>query len=1059
MHSSKKRLVVLAVFGLLLGALLPPAIAQAVAAPSTHVRLASTSCIGMSKPTVSGSSDPPSSFAILFVNWFGSNYTNCWSASGSSPYLQNGTQGANYIESTSVSYNEGNFGFATLSTQYAIKSVVLYVEARSSPGENSESYVCSSGGFKYGTISTSGTSWADFKLNITGTALSTVSQINSLKIYFSQASVYQQYVDRTYLNVTLKGVYAGVKFANFIRSSQNQPSQTVTFHINCSTSLVTLNTYKVSTDNAKNWRTMTNINGTFSLSVTTENLSFTIILNSTGDRFIDVQVFACDSNNVWNASSIMTFFIWDSTTNAYSPRDRWGLLEYINETDAIMNLTFPYARGGSSSYTNYATIQLLDGVYLYLQTGNSMYLQGCQWVCQYFNTTMKAHLDYIWDGYNLTTSTFVSSSNPVFQQIEGLAIYASIVPQWRPLLQNVTNKWLSVYLTSSDNNFVGGSSVWTSDSQSGGIEFMSLVAYILQQQNVTLKNIAYSMITAWTSYDTSKGYVLPYERGWPGCKEDEGYANFMFALEEFYYFYPLNTTTYNFIKTYASNSAYMWNSTLANEEHWNYYTCFNGTNEHDGVGNVLAVHGFGMTDEAVCNAYLICVNAGYINVTWKNHAIQDWKTLVGYPNLNGAIIYNGTVAHATDFSGHYETQSEDMWAVYARRFGMELYDISGNASYLKLSSQLFWNFTMKSQRSLGIQTEIQLTTGTDYSSDPNDRDTVASYVIYRNITTSTYITTFPKMVQTFGLPTIGMIPNGVTITLSAPVNNKATTSLVVTFNYTVSYFGIAPKNASLWINNQKKASNSTPISVSGTNSITYNLSSHGVYTWVIASTDGNYWYTAPSNYTLIDPPISISPSSVTLDVGQSQTFSSTVTGSPAYQWYENVSSSTYSAISEATSSSFTFTFSAWGRYNIYLNCSYSGTYVVSNTAAVTVNYAPRATISASPVATTMDINQNKLFTATASNGTSPYRYCWYLNGSLKQNSTSTTWTFTPSFAGSYAIYVNATDSTGTTVKSNVTQITVTTVICLVYLRIMFYLRTEAPSGWFRPWGWRLPIPV
>ena len=710
------------------------------------------------KLTTGSSNSDPQACAILFVNSFSLAHTQ-WTTSGTSPYLQNGTQGSSYIESPQFVQNaeEGYFSFATLTTSFVIKNVVLYAEAKESGGSLSEN-IYNSSGYGFNSITPSSTAWTYYADNLTSQDsgyFNTVAKINSFKIYFMTPSSTgsQAYIDRTYLNVTLKGNYAGVKFRNFVKTSQVQPSQNVTFYINCSSSLATLNTYKISTDNAKNWRTMTNYSGTFNSGVTTENLSFTITLNSTGDRFIDVEVFACDSNNIWNASSAITFFIWNSVTNAYSPRDRWGLLEYINETDAIMNLTFPYSRGGSDTYTNYSTIQLLDGVYLYLQTGNSMYLQGCQWVCQYFNTTMNAHPDYIWDGYNLTIRSFTSSlSKLIFQQLEGLAVYASIAPQWRPLLRKVTNKWLSLFFTSADNNFVNGSSRWSSDSQSGGIEFVSLAAYILG--NSTLKNAAYNMIEAWTNFDTSNGYVLPYEPGWVGCKEDEGYANFMFALEEFYYFYPSNITVKNQIQTYAFNSEYMWNSTLPNEPHWNYYTDFNGANANDAMGNTHAVHGFGMTDEALYIAYLICGNT-----TWKTRAIQDWKTLAGSSGLDGAIIYNGTVAHATDFSGHCEAQSEDMWAVYARRFGMELYDISGNASYLYLANELFWNFTLKSQRTLGIQNQINLKTGQDWYADPNDRDRVSSYVIYGNITTTTQITTFSQLIEIFGLPSIGIIPN------------------------------------------------------------------------------------------------------------------------------------------------------------------------------------------------------------------------------------------------------------------------------------------------------------
>jgi hypothetical protein len=83
---------------------------------------------------------------------------------------------------------------------------------------------------------------------------------------------------------------------------------------------------------------------------------------------------------------------------------------------------------------------------------------------------------------------------------------------------------------------------------------------------------------------------------------------------------------------------------------------------------------------------------------------------------------------------------------------------------------------------------------------------------------------------------------------------------------------------------------------------------------------------------------SISPSSVTMDVGQSQTFTSTVdngTTSPHYQWYLNGA-----PVSGATSSSWTFESSSTqtGSNSVYLKITDAfGVNATSNTATVTVN--------------------------------------------------------------------------------------------------------------------------
>jgi hypothetical protein len=167
--------------------------------------------------------------------------------------------------------------------------------------------------------------------------------------------------------------------------------------------------------------------------------------------------------------------------------------------------------------------------------------------------------------------------------------------------------------------------------------------------------------------------------------------------------------------------------------------------------------------------------------------------------------------------------------------------------------------------------------------------------------------------------------------------------------------------------------------------------------------------------------VSIGPSTVTMDFGQSQTFTSTVLGgSPpySYQWYLN-----NAPVSGATDSSWTFTPSSPGSYTVHLNVTDStSTTVKSNVAQVTVN--PTLSVSVLPASVVMDVGQSQLFTSSVSGGTSPYTYQWYLNGAVVSGATSSSWTFTPSSAGSYTVYVNVTDNVGVKAKSNVVPVTV-----------------------------------
>jgi PKD repeat protein len=76
----------------------------------------------------------------------------------------------------------------------------------------------------------------------------------------------------------------------------------------------------------------------------------------------------------------------------------------------------------------------------------------------------------------------------------------------------------------------------------------------------------------------------------------------------------------------------------------------------------------------------------------------------------------------------------------------------------------------------------------------------------------------------------------------------------------------------------------------------------------------------------------------------------------------------------------------------------------------------------------MNAGQSQLFTAPASNGTSPYSYQWYLNGVAVSGATSASWAFTPSSTGSYTVYVKVTDAASAVATSTTATVTVSPVI-------------------------------
>jgi hypothetical protein len=167
--------------------------------------------------------------------------------------------------------------------------------------------------------------------------------------------------------------------------------------------------------------------------------------------------------------------------------------------------------------------------------------------------------------------------------------------------------------------------------------------------------------------------------------------------------------------------------------------------------------------------------------------------------------------------------------------------------------------------------------------------------------------------------------------------------------------------------------------------------------------DGNYQFTGVPM-----PFVSISPSLVVMDVGQSQLFTSNVSGGTApyyYQWYLNGGQQ-----SGANSSSWSFVPPIIGSYiEISVRVTDNvGEQATSNVATVNVNGQLSASVSPSPVV--MDVNQARLFVSLISGGTLPFTYQWYLNGNPVLDAHNSMWTFQPLSAGSYTVYVVVADS-------------------------------------------------
>jgi hypothetical protein len=170
--------------------------------------------------------------------------------------------------------------------------------------------------------------------------------------------------------------------------------------------------------------------------------------------------------------------------------------------------------------------------------------------------------------------------------------------------------------------------------------------------------------------------------------------------------------------------------------------------------------------------------------------------------------------------------------------------------------------------------------------------------------------------------------------------------------------------------------------------------------------------------------VSISPTTAKIKIGESVTFTSSVSGGTppySYQWYLNGA-----AVSGAIFPTWTFTPVSTGTYTVYLNVTDSVLKTAkSNVASVTV--APPLTVSISPTSASILVGQSVTFTSTVSGGYPPYSYQWYLNGAPVSGATSSSWTFTPTISGIYYVYLKVTDANNNIAQSETARITVAVV--------------------------------
>jgi peptidoglycan/xylan/chitin deacetylase (PgdA/CDA1 family) len=205
------------------------------------------------------------------------------------------------------------------------------------------------------------------------------------------------------------------------------------------------------------------------------------------------------------------------------------------------------------------------------------------------------------------------------------------------------------------------------------------------------------------------------------------------------------------------------------------------------------------------------------------------------------------------------------------------------------------------------------------------------------------------------------------------------------------------------------------------------------------------------------PSVTISPTLVRMYVGQSQTFSSSITdGNPplSFQWVLNGD-----AVLGATSPTWTFIPATTGIFNIYLNVTDAlNNQAQSNVAQANV-YSPLS-VTISPADVDMIFGTSQQFTSVVTGGALPHSYQWFRNDTLVPDAISATWTFTPAATGTYKIYLLVDDGVGTARSNNATVRTASPLAAVVSpTHVSLYFGesltfSASVSGGFAPYSYQ-----
>jgi len=413
-------------------------------------------------------------------------------------------------------------------------------------------------------------------------------------------------------------------------------------------------------------------------------------------------------------------------------------------------------------WTGKAGGQLLFAVSLYKLTGNTAMLN---YAYEYVNWLQSQPIDRLFQTYDWQNDEWIEpiAAGSSATRLLGLAMFCTVDSNYLSLLDEAVSRWINLFIV-NETSMIPAAKVYLNGthvidkipcSRQGRIAAaLAYAGYVLNNQ--TVLEYANKMILNWAISDVWLPATSMYPNGtaqFTTIKEDEHFGYHLLGAETVYYFTSNDSLKERIRKLAWAGAQYYWTT--------NTFPRFvYEINSSDGsVVTDISVHGFGLIDEALIQAYLI-----WGNETWVSRAYQDFYSLA----VEGRMLVNDLIVHAcakdtqpgeSDFD-----DVSDVWNAAAKRVALIFYCLNYSQTYqnselLDTFNKLYGGTSAAHYKVLGWANPLNATDFSPcyiYRTEPTDIGFATLFRNFINITDKT-INTFRELYAFFGNPFTGEI--------------------------------------------------------------------------------------------------------------------------------------------------------------------------------------------------------------------------------------------------------------------------------------------------------------